>query len=397
MPILSVIIPTHNRSKYAIPTIRAMIALSPDIEVVVSDTSMVDEISAIRDDLEGRERFVLIRPPAGISVVDNFNIALQSATGEYLVFIGDDDLVTSQAVELARWAKARGIDSFSLTFPASYYWPDFIHQLRGNFYSGTVRIADFGNDVHMHAADRAMAAAAAQFGAGVLEMPRAYAGMLSRELADRIIAKHGALFGGVSPDIYSAALISDESRACVRIEFPIVVPGNSGASTAGQSASGGHVGKLRENAHIGAFKNLVWDPLIPEFYSVPTVWSYSLLKALEKIDKASQANFMRLYVRCLIFHRNYWVETRRCIAAYRRKVGTVRASLEFVWAVLAEVTGIIRKIFSMARVTVSGKPAPSLQNVPDTISASQLIEIELRRRQADKAFSQALADFPTTH
>ena len=394
MPILSIIIPTHNRSKYAVPTIRAMIALSPDIEVVVSDTSPVDEISSIRDDLVGQERLVLVRPAVGISVVDNFNLALQSATGDYLIFIGDDDLVTSRAVELAKWAKARAVDSFSLTFPASYYWPDFVHQLRGNFYAGTVRIAEFGSAVQLHAADRALENAATQFGAGVLDMPRAYAGMLSRSLADQIVAKYGALFGGVSPDIYSAALISAESKICVKIEYPIVVPGNSGASTAGQSASGGHVGKLRENAHIGAFKNLVWDPLIPEFYSVPTVWSFSLLKALEKVDKVSLANFMRLYVRCLIFHRAYWPETRRCMSAYARRVGIARASGEFLGAMLAEGAWVVRKIFSMARVTASGKAAPSLQNVADTPSASRIIEAELQRSHANDAFDRALADFP---
>lgn len=394
MPVLSVIIPTHNRSKYAVPTIRAMIALSPDIEVVVSNTSTMDEISSIRDGLAGQERLVLIRPPVGISVVDNFNLALQSATGDYLIFIGDDDLVTSQAVELAKWAKTRGVDSFCFAFPASYYWPDFVHQLRGDFYAGTVRIAAFGSAVRLHAADRALENAAAQFGAGVLDMPRAYAGMLSRSLADRIVVKYGALFGGVSPDIYSAALISAESKTCVKIEYPIVVPGNSGASTAGQSASGGHVGKLRENAHIGAFKDLVWDPLIPEFYSVPTVWSFSLLKALEKMDKVSLANFMRLYVRCLIFHRAFWPETRRSMSAYAHKVGIARAIGEFIGALLAEGAWVVRKIFSMARVTASGRAPPNLRNVADTPSASRLIEAELQRSQVNGAFSDALASFP---
>lgn len=194
--------------------------------------------------------------------------------------------------------------------------------------------------------------------------------------------------------IFRLELISAESKICVKIEYPIVVPGNSGASTAGQSASGGHVGKLRENAHIGAFKNLVWDPLIPEFYSVPTVWSFSLLKALEKVDKVSLAKFMRLYVRCLVFHRAYWPETRRCMSAYTRKVGIARASREFLGAVLAEGVWVVRKIFSMARVTASGKAAPSLQNVADTPSASRLIEAELQRSHANSAFDRALADFP---
>ncbi|MFX7977155.1 hypothetical protein ABTK65_20135, partial [Acinetobacter baumannii] len=86
---------------------------------------------------------------------------------------------------------------------------------------------------------------------------------------ERIVARHGELFGGVSPDIYSAALISLESQKSYQVDFPIVIPGACAGSTSGKSAQGRHVGGLRDNAHIGAFKNLVWDARVPEYYSVP--------------------------------------------------------------------------------------------------------------------------------
>ncbi|WP_374220708.1 hypothetical protein [Deefgea sp. CFH1-16] len=38
----------------------------------------------------------IVRPPNSISVVDNFNIALNAADGDYLVFIGDDDFVSDE-------------------------------------------------------------------------------------------------------------------------------------------------------------------------------------------------------------------------------------------------------------------------------------------------------------
>src|SRR3546814_1908638 len=81
-------------------------------------------------------------------------------------------------------------------------------------------------------------------------MPRAYCGLISLTLIKRILADHDALFGGVSPDIYSAALISAHSVNALDIDFPAVIPGASGASTAGQSAAGRHVGALRDNDHI---------------------------------------------------------------------------------------------------------------------------------------------------
>ena len=101
MPLVSVIIPTHNRARYAVPTIRSVLAASPDIVVVVCDTSEVDLISSeFKNDL----RLRLIRPNRVINVVDNFNEALSAATGDYLVFIGDDDFVSSKIFDVAKWA-----------------------------------------------------------------------------------------------------------------------------------------------------------------------------------------------------------------------------------------------------------------------------------------------------
>src|SRR3546814_18230876 len=90
-------------------------------------------------------------------------------------------------------------------------------------------------------------------------MPRAYCGLISLTLIKRILADHDALFGGVSPDIYSAALISAHSVNALDIDFPAVIPGASGASKAGQSAAGRHVGVLRDNDHIRPFRNLIWQ------------------------------------------------------------------------------------------------------------------------------------------
>lgn len=391
MPLLSVIVPTHNRAKYALPTVRSLLALSERIEVVVSDTSSDDVLQDAIAQLPAAHRVNLVRPPTGVSVVDNFNAALAAATGDYLVFIGDDDLVTSAAIHIAEWAKRTGVDAVSVAFPANYYWPDFQHRLRGDFYAGTLRIDDFSGCISEHDAQRALTDAAESLGNGVMTMPRAYAGMISLELANRIRQRHGELFGGVSPDIYSAALISSECRRCMRIDYPIVVPGNSGASTSGQSASGGHLGGLRDNAHIGAFKNLVWDELIPEFYSVPTVWGFSLLKALEKLGRQESANLANLYVRALLFHRHYAAFTKASIRTWAHQRGWLHVVPRMLAAAAGEAGWVFRKVFSMARVTASGKAPPQLSGLADTVEASVRIEALLQEHAATRQLLQRLS------
>jgi glycosyltransferase involved in cell wall biosynthesis len=376
MPLVSVIIPTHERARYAVPTIRSLLALSEQIEVVVCDTSKVDDISPAILNAPAANRLRIIRPNRPMSVVDNFNEALSTATGKYLVFIGDDDFVAGEVVAVAKWAATEGIDAVKFTFPALYYWPDFTHKTQGGAIAGTLRISAFDGSIKKHDAKMALKHALANLGGGVGGMPRAYVGMVSAELVSEIQDKYGPLFGGVSPDIYSAALISLEAKNCVKIDYPVIVPGFSGASTAGQSANGTHVGGLRDNAHIGAFKNLVWDERIPEFYSVPTVWSYSLLKAAETARLPAKAiNFPRLYTKCLIYQNRYRTHTYSAIKAFLPKNSVHSLLVGALIAILYECAWIAGKLMTRVKTRLWPSTEGFIQNdLPDTEIALAGIE-----------------------
>lgn len=346
-PLVSVIIPTHERSCYAVPTIRSILALGDEVEVVVCDTSAEDLISPELLDDPNFYRLKLLRPGKKLSVVDNFNTALGAATGKFLTFIGDDDFISEKILDIAIWAEAKKIDSIKFSFPSLYFWPDFRHKKHEDAIAGTLRISPFSGKVTPHDAKEAAFQALANFGGGVMNMPRAYAGIISMELAMRIQKKYGALFGGVSPDIYSAFLISQETRNCVHVDYPIIVPGASGASTAGQSAQGRHLGALRDNPHIRPFHDLVWDERIPEFYSVPTVWSYSLLKAVEKKGQfLNYLNFARLYIKCLVYHRKFSAETQKAIKVHIKQVNLGKFFFSLHKAILLESIWVTKKLVS---------------------------------------------------
>lgn len=248
-------------------------------------------------------------------------------------------------MNLLDWAEARSIDVINFTFPILYYWPDFIHRRSGSKMSGSLRVSNFTGTITKYNSRNKLHEALADLGGGVHDMPRAYSGIISRSIVEEIIKKYGSLFGGVSPDIYSSALISYVGFIGIKIDFPIVIPGISGGSTSGLSGNGKHVGKLRENPHIGAFKNLVWDNRVPEFYSVPTVWGYSLVKAMEKIDDANfRPDFTRLYAKCMIFHSNYFKEVWNSFNSYSNRYGYGVAFLGLLVGIKNEVSWIFSKI-----------------------------------------------------
>jgi glycosyltransferase involved in cell wall biosynthesis len=375
MPLVSVIIPTHNRARYAIPTIHAILAISSEIEIVVSDTSDVDQISFEFKNHPEVNRIKFLRPSSSFNVVENFNYALNEATGDYLAFIGDDDFISSRIMDVAKWALVHDIDAIKFTFPALFYWNDFVSSTRWKALANTISISSFTGKVKRHDAKQALTYALDNFGGGVYDMPRAYAGMLSRKLAEKICSKYGALFGGVSPDIYSAALISVNAEDCVLIDFPVIVPGASGASTSGQSANGKHVGGLRDNAHIGAFKNLVWDDRIPEFYGVETVWSYSLLKAAEKVPSLlSAVNFPKLYVKCLIFHSQYSSYIKAAVRVRAKEVGWSQLFIDIMLAATSELFRISSKVRTKFFPSKSVESFVLDGEIPDTFQAYLMLE-----------------------
>ena len=376
MPILSVIIPTHERADYAVRTVRALLDHLPgNVQIVLSDTSVQDRITTALGDDAQDPRLTFVRPERPMSVVEHFNFALSLATGDYLCFIGDDDFVLPELVDIAEWARRTGVEAIRMTFPAYYYWPDFRHKTRDDHYSGTLHLAGFTSAIRDVDAHAAMRDAARHLSTGVRDMPRAYAGLVSGALVRRIVARHGALFGGVSPDIYSAALISAEATRVCEIDYPAIVSGASKASTAGQSASGGHVGALRDNAHIGAFRDLVWDPLIPEFYSVPTVWSFSLMQAAPFVQELhDSAGYGRLYVKCLIWHRAYRRETLAAMKAFRHRKGTARLIAGLARGTIEECRWIAGKLWARAEERLRPQKTPVLRGLEDSGAAIRALD-----------------------
>lgn len=351
MPILSIVIPTHERFRYARHTVAAILGMSDQIEVVVSDTSAED--AWYDAGLYGSsDRLKIVRPPTGISVVDNFNIALGHATGDFVCFIGDDDLVTPDVVEIASWAARSGVDAIRLTFPVLFYWHDYAHKILHKAYAGTVWASDYTALSTPLDTNQSLKNAMAQLGRGVFNMPRAYCGIVSRSLIDKILDRYGTLFGGVSPDIYSAALLAINAKKAIELDFPAVIPGASGASTAGQSAAGKHIGSLRDNDHIRPFKNLIWHPLVPEFYSVPTVWSYSLVRALEQAETGAvlRANWGRLYAQCLMYHRTFRAETIAAMRAYAKCTSVANLALSLTKGCTAEIMWAANRFFKRVSV-----------------------------------------------
>ncbi|OWK27830.1 hypothetical protein SPDO_30700 [Sphingomonas dokdonensis] len=273
-------------------------------------------------------RLTYVRQPLGIDVVSHFEAALHKTQGDYVFFIGDDDCVGPHIEAVAQWAREQSIDaviSYRNSFIANYYWPGIRSKYYGDQYAGKLFLNRFSSRAWRLDAGKTVNAALRDLGRGLGSMPRAYHGLVARALINQVVSKYGTLFGGVSPDIYSAILISSEAKNPWCVDFPFCLPGGSAPSTSGSGAARSDTPRLREHPHIRPFRNLTWDPLIPEFYSPYNVWAYSAKKAVDRLgDTRLRPNFPRLYACCLLYGRNYGDAVAKAISNHAEMFGGLR-------------------------------------------------------------------------
>ncbi|MGV0055312.1 glycosyltransferase family 2 protein [Stutzerimonas sp. 381-2] len=308
--LVTVVVPTHNRSKYAISCIKSVLEIaSEQLQIAVHDTS--DDEGLLREWAEKQTdpRLKYVHWKERLSMTDNHERALDLADGLYVCLIGDDDTVSSKIIDAAIYAESKGLTVLSPIIKASYYWPDFRSRFYGDAHAGRIyvepfdaRIQSFSVANHLH---RALLLACQ----GTEFLPRLYHGLVLRQTLNELQRSYGKVFFGTSPDVSAALLLSLKGGTYHVVDYPFTMPGGAGGSNSGRSASGQHKGNLNEDAHIKPFRNLVWPDVIPKFFSVETVWAQAAWDTLLNTQNDAlleEFNLARLYVLCLFRHPAYW-------------------------------------------------------------------------------------------
>lgn len=91
MPLVSVVVPSHNRARLLARTLRSILTQEMgDLEVIVVDDGSTDDTAAVAAATDSRVRVFRNQVPDGVSAARNRGIA--AARGEWIAFCDDDDL-----------------------------------------------------------------------------------------------------------------------------------------------------------------------------------------------------------------------------------------------------------------------------------------------------------------
>jgi glycosyltransferase involved in cell wall biosynthesis len=300
---------------YAAETIHTVLSLvsAPDFELVVQDNSDARDLEIHLHEVVADPRLQYQFEPTPLSFVANFERALSLASGKYVCFIGDDDSVNPEIVDATRWADVNGVDALTPSLSATYLWPQ-LQPLsscsRRQPANGTLTLWPFSAAVKKVDPEAELRRLVRVGGSGYLQtdIPKLYHGIVRRDVCTAIRERIGYVFGGLSPDIFSAICVAALSQHVISVDYPLTLPGACPVSGSVKSHIGEHVGRLEDAPHLrfrGAYE---WARIVPRFYSVETIWADSTVAALTALgrdDLLQDFDTAFLAARCLTAHPKY--------------------------------------------------------------------------------------------
>lgn len=98
-PLITIAIPTFNRGALLGGCIQAALSQTYDnIEVLVSDNASTDDTGAVLREFDDK-RLRILKQQTNIGMHPNWNACLAAASGEYIVFVSDDDRISPWFLE----------------------------------------------------------------------------------------------------------------------------------------------------------------------------------------------------------------------------------------------------------------------------------------------------------
>lgn len=228
--IISIVIPTRNGGDFLESTIKTCLACDDqDIELIISNNNSSDDTEEMVSKIDD-PRIVYYHTGEDLSMRGNYEFALSKVTGDYVIFIGDDDGILKNGLKTLRHIikKYNNPDVVNWRH-ISYYWPDStsggdkgILKFSENNFFGELKIKD---------PQQTLAGLAHASITNYKEGGNLYHGCVSMKVIERVKEKTGMYFCGNVPDVYSGFANLAKANSIIWVRNPITIGGESKKSS----------------------------------------------------------------------------------------------------------------------------------------------------------------------
>jgi glycosyltransferase involved in cell wall biosynthesis len=203
----------------------ALAQQSSAYEVIVSDNASMDATRSVVEGLaDPRLRYV--NTGNRLSMCDNYEYALERASGKYVLIIGDDDAVIPGALDRLLQIIAAAHE------PVIYSWP--LHIYDWPIGGRSARVAFLAPQRPRFELDlKAKAKFVVSMGGWkYYELPSPYHSAIPRGVLDAIRSRTGRVFHSTQPDVFTAMAIPAFADRAVNVGFAVTLNGRSSRSNA---------------------------------------------------------------------------------------------------------------------------------------------------------------------
>lgn len=310
MILLSIIIPTKDRYTTLVPVIQSILSHVPgyEYEIVIQDNSTAGQIPSDLGIQLSDPRVKYFHRSEYMSIVDNTTSAIKNASGDYLCFIGDDDLVAPYVIEETLKLRDSGLDCL-IHAPAYYWWNTVefttVDRYRHKSAFWLPRLETYRDLYASAELKHTLNNGAVSY----YRLPRFYHGIVSRRALQAIYKRTGTFVPGSSPDMaFSVALALVTSRY-LHSDRPVTVFGASRGSGGGLSAERRHHGRIEDQAHLPKSTVERWDSSLPRYWSEYTIYAQTTQEVFEAFGRPSELDFTAFYASILVNEPWLWTMT----------------------------------------------------------------------------------------
>lgn len=227
---ISIVIPTRNRSEFLRHCVQTCLACDdPDIEIVVSDNNSEDDTRQLIESIDDA-RLKYVCKGQSLSMRQNFEFALEHATGEYILYLGDDDGVLPNGITTMRRLIDRHQPDVILWRHITYDWP----RGEANAIPGRLkfRFRDFCGPMKFIDPDQAFLDFCQTRRINYRDGANIYHGCVHRRVIDEVRSRQdGIYFNDISPDINTSLTNLTASNSILWFRNPVTIAGAGEKST----------------------------------------------------------------------------------------------------------------------------------------------------------------------
>lgn len=370
-PILSIVVPTKNRQKYCLATVKQILNLRLDnIEIIIQDNSDENLLQSYIKCLHA-SNIIYNYTSDVLSFVDNFTKALMLASGDYVCMIGDDDGVLPNIYDVAINAKEKGYDAVIPSLNVVYMWPS-TQPIVKNDEDGYLMLASMNRGEKVVENIKNNLIQLLKNGGQnyqQLDIPRLYHGIVSKKALEEVYSVTGKYFDGLTPDIYMATALCFTCHIVCKLNYPVTISGICPKSGSADSATGRHTGKLEDAPHFKGHSTYVWDDIIPSIYSVESIWAETILHALQNFQQYSYRKYFAIDVLDSICFNRY-PQFKEIILHHASKYGISLWRLYYLFNLrqcLSLLKRIARKIPKIKKNTKKFTHVQNIEIVTDVV------------------------------